>query len=562
MITKLVALWTAVIILFSNFSLIGEKKIPEAASESELLSVESVIEKKQLADEIIAVDIGEYSYAERMTAVCLQGIVAKKNTCLYLVQSETDKSYLTAIEKTGRTVKYENLTLAELIEKFSSYIGDAGYILYRESEWGEGLNVATNYATVYSWLPVEKSIENTAKNCGLILKKDISADEYNFDFQRENWLSLRDNFVKGAVVHEKYEKPGLRDLAIQQNFYCFYTDCTDEGYDYLIEVLDWSGKNTQIFGWVEDEKGFVAMISSLGSYITPADHCWNNSILSSVETEIPEIESDDAVAYTDDTKHYVTLVFSDGDNCQWIQNGFSAFRENLEQYPDSEITWTLSPYLCEMSPLALKNIYSNTNENQSFISGPSGIAYCNLTVYDKDALDGMTTRTAAYMLKSNERIVTLLDDYDIEKDAKFAHRLGYYSRFDNIDGGILFMDPDLYQYANGRIWFSNDKPFASVRLTLWTEEGYDGVTDEWIQEQAEKVNNYPVDISSADGYSVICIHAWSMTPESIAKFISLLDEHVVILNAADFLETVSTNVPHKNTAPQEFYTKGYSDIMC
>jgi len=553
MFTKLVAFYTAFVIFLGSFALIGESKIPKAANEEELLSIEGVIQKKELGDEVFAVNVGSYSYEERLTAIALQGIVAKKNPCLYLIQSGADRGYLYEIEKSGKTVYYENWNLATLIENFSSYIGESGYVLYRESQFAEGLNVATNYATAYGWLPVQKNTEAIAKNCGLTLKMDISEEEYDFAFQRKHWEALRDYFRKGIVVHEKYSMPGLRDLAIEQNIYCFYTDCSDKGDRYLKKVLNWSGKNTSIQGWTEEEKSFVAFVSKLGCYLTPSDICYNNSYLSSFETEIPELNYDAPVAYTDTTKHYVTLVFSDGDNCQWIQNGFGEYHHTVDSYPDTTMTWTLSPFLQELCPLALKRTYDKANENQYFVAGPSGIAYCNPACYDSKSLDLMSTRTASAMLKSNQRILTILDDYTTLKDKKFAYRLGYFSRFDNIDGGILYLDPDGYRGGKGKVWFSNDKPFASVRLSLWADNGYDGATDEWIKSQADIINNYPVDINSINGYSVICVHAWSMKPASIQKFINALDDHVVILNADDFLKTMQENIPHKNAAPEECY---------
>ena len=553
MVTKIVALYTAFVIFLGSFALLAEPKIPKASNEAELLSMEGIVQKKNLGDEVFAFDLGGFSNGERVTAISLQGIVAKTNPCIYLLQSGADRQYLAEIEKSGKTVHYEKLSFASLIEKFKSYIGESGYILYRESEYAEGLNVATNYATAYGWLPVQKNEEAVLKECGLVMKMDISEDTYNLAFQRKHWEKLREHFKKGLVIHEKYEMLGLRDLAIQQNAYCFYTDSSIEGNRYLKKVLKWSGKNTSVMGWTEKEKNFVTLASKLGCYITPSDYCFNNSCLSSFEADIPELNYDAPVAYNDPTKHYVTLVFSDGDNCQWVQNGFSEYHQTVKSYPDAKMTWTLSPFLQEFCPLALKRTYEAANENQYFVAGPSGIAYCNPACFDADSLNLMSTRTASAMLKSNQRILTILDDYAPIKDAKFAHRLGYFSRFDNIDGGILFLDPSGYRSGKGKVWFSDDKPFASVRLSLWADDGYDGATDEWIKSKADIINNYPVDINSINGYSVICVHAWSMKPDAIQKFISYLDEHIVILNADDFLKTMQTNIPHENAAPEECY---------
>ena len=104
MLTKITAFFTAFVIFLGIFSLIAEPGIPEAASEKELLSVESVIRKKPLGKEVFAFNIGGFSYEERLTAISLQGIVAKTNPCIYILQSGPDREYLAEIEKSGKTV--------------------------------------------------------------------------------------------------------------------------------------------------------------------------------------------------------------------------------------------------------------------------------------------------------------------------------------------------------------------------------------------------------------------------------------------------------------------------
>lgn len=562
---RITAFFTALVVLLGSFSLLAEPKIPAACSESELLALNGIIKTKELGDEVFAVNIQGFSHEEKMTAIALQGIVAKTNPCIVLVHSWVDNTYLKEIKGAGKAVYTDNngspWTLAALITAFKDYIGDGGYTLYRaakpaeerDSDWAEGLNVAVNYATAYGWLPIHTDLEGVAEACGLTKKLDISKDTYNIAFQKEHWEALKNHFTKGAVIHESYRMYGMRDVAIQQGFYCFYTDSGAEGNRFLKTVLEWSGKNTAVLGWTEDEKGFVTLISKMGCYINPTDICFNDSYYASFPVEIPDPNGNDAVAAADPAKHYVTLVFSDGDNCQWIQNGYGEYFTITENYSQAAVTYTFSSFLQELCPLAVKRVYSAANGNQYLAGGPSGIGYCTPAVYDAESMDLMSTRTAAAMLKSHQRVITILDDYTALKDARFAYRLGYFSRFDNIDGGILYLDPDGYRSGKGKIWFSNDKPFAGVRMSLWADGGYDGATDEWIREQAQIINNYPVDIHSVNGYSVICVHAWTMKPDSVQKFIDALDDHVVILNADDFLKTVQQNVPHKDAAPAECY---------
>lgn len=532
---------------------------PVPVSQDELLAYTDFIEKKELADTIYTVNLSGFSEDERNAVIALQGIVAKTNPCIYLMFGGIYNIYLNDIINSGKKIistdkDGNRWTLYSLINEFRSYIMDEGFCLYKNSEYAEGMNVATNYATVYGWLPVAESLKDNIESCGLVLKKDLTQEEYNTSFQRKYFNELKKYFNKGKVVHLKKSQFGLRDLAISQNLFCFYSADNgfgENGYFFTREVMRWSGKNTTVLGWCEYEKETVKLLSQTGSNIIAADYCYNCSYLANLDNK-NNFNAIQTEASTDAAKHYVTLVFSDGDNCQWLQNGFTEYHTTIQKYRDAKVSWTFSPVLSSLCPPAIDYTLSDSNINSSFICGPSGYGYCNPSRFDAKSLDLFSTQTAASMLKNNQNIITILDDYKPINEAKMLRSFDYFSRFDNINGGILFLDPDRYEAGKGKVWFSNDKPFASVRLSLWAEDGYEGATDEWLYAQAEKINSSPADIRSINGYSVICIHAWSMKPEALNKFINMLDEHIEILSADDFIQTMSVNIPHKTAIPESY----------
>lgn len=551
---KILSFFTAVIVAAVGFGVRLFLPVPPAAkTEAELESVASPIDKKTVSDTIYAVSLSQFSQAERDVLISLQGIVAKTDPCIYLLYGWPYNTYLDELEASGKTVVRSDdngdpWTLAALIEKFRDHIADGGYVLYRDSEYAEGLNVATNFATVFGYLPVPESLAGTAGELGLTLKKDISREEYNYKFQKKYWKELKDSFNTAAVVHECDRMRGMRDLAIEQGYFCFWTQSESAGTAFLKKVLSWAGKNTSVFGWVDSEKEDVAVISRMGCSLNPTDYCYNNSILSSVSAGQTGEEKRGTV-HSDPSKHYVCLLFTDGDNCQWLQNGFGEYFDTVRRYPDIPVSWTLSPMLKDLCPLMYDRITVAANENTSFTSGPSGIGYANPKIYDVSALDGFSTQTAAAMLRSRERVLCILDDYSEILRPKMAYSFDYFSRFGNIDGALLYLDPDRYEGGKGRVWFSNDKPFVSVRMSLWNYDGYDGVTDEWLREKADEVNGYAVDNGSIEGYSLIAVQAWTMKPDSIAKFVGMLDEHVEILCAEDFIASIGANIPHEYAKP-------------
>lgn len=553
---KITSFFTALMIFFGSCYAALLPKAPTPINREQLAELDDTIPKKELSDTVYAIDLSGFTDDEVFSAIALQGLVAKKDPCIYLMFGGAYTTYLNEIEKIGKAIirtdaDGKKWTYKALIRQFADYITESGYTLYNNSEYAEGLNVATNFAAAYGWLPVPASLKETAEECGLILKKDLTKEKYGYAFQRKYFAQLKKHLKKGTVIHVKKENKGLRDLAVEQGYFCFYTPedkLRIECDSFMREVMNWSGKNSSVYGWCESEKKTVTLLSELGCNMIASDFCYNCSYLSQLNTDV-RLPVNKAKAYTDETKHYATLVFSDGDNCQWIQNGYGEFFNLTGNYPDDKVTWTFSPVLRDFCPPAFERVAAQASNNSFFVCGPSGGAYCNPSLLDTKSLDLFSTETAAAMLKSGERVITILDDYKPIKEGKIARSFDFFSRFDNIDGGILYLDPDRYEAGKGKVWFSNDKPFASVRLSLWSNEGYDGATDEWILQQAQTVNNYPVDIHSIDGYSVICIHAWTMNPAAVHQFIGLLDDHVEILSADDFLKTMRENIPHETAIP-------------
>lgn len=524
--------------------------VPDAKSLEDIEGLSDIFEEYLIGETVIVLDSGTFSsVSEKNVAIALQGLVARESPQIYITYCSMDDTYIKAIEDTGAKISHtdengENWTLSKLIVKFRSYIKDGGYILYRAQEGEEGLNIATNYATLEGWLPVPEELEDMAKASGLTKMKDISDDEYTLSYQKKFFSENKKRFNDAAVIHQNTDVTGLRDFAIQQNFYVFFTDDNDEKeLKFRNKVLLYFGDNTHILGWTNDEVAFVDSVSESGNMISPADHAHNNSILASVRCEIP-VHKATKNTYTDSEKHYVALVMSDGDNMQWIQNGYSEYFEKLALMEDTPVTWSFSPILYDFSPVTVKTVFENAGDNDYFMAGVSGIGYMHPTQYPKKALAGFTDITASAMNKNGLEYVQILEatpENELE-EAKLLNSLSYYARYDNIKGGIISLDPDRYAGGNGKAYLVDGKPFLTYRLSLWHPSGdMSQVTKEWLKEQADIVNSYPADIHSIDGYSVINIHPWTISIESLSYFVSCLDDTVKLVTVEELVETMYHN---------------------
>lgn len=551
MFEKIMAFFMSILVTLTGLFL---PEIPEVKTENELSAYANIFEEYPIGDTVYVLDPSTFTTkGHRHTAVALQGLVARVSPQIFILSSALDTKNLEAIAKSGYAVSRtdENgnkWTLESLIVRFRDYITDSGYVLYRETPTAEGLNVATNYATLNGWLPVPEALEETVINLGLTKKKDISDDIYTYLFQWNFFEQNKDKFRKDAMIHLNYEMAGLRDAAIQQGFYTFYIDDDDGGKSFRKRVMEYFGDNAHVFGWVKYEVKFVDQASSAGNMISPSDHSYNVSLLSSLNAEIPEQKAAKDT-YTDPDKHYCALVMSDGDNIQWVQNGYREFYKKISLENNFPVTWSFPPMLQDVSPVTVNMIYSDATTEDYFMAGVSGAGYIHPTQYPKKALADFTDITAEAMRKSGLNYVQLIDttpENEIE-EIKLTNTLKYYSRYENIKGGVVSLDPERYAGGQGKIWFVDDKPFITYRLSLWHPSGnMSEVTHEWLDAQAETVNSYPADINSINGYSVINIHPWTISIDSLSYFVSKLDEDVVLVTVDELMDMIKTNVPHES----------------
>ncbi len=551
MFQEITAFFISLLVFFFNLT---TPSIPDVKTENELKGLADICKEYPVGNTVYVLGSDTFKTPRhRETAISLQGLVAKVSPQIYIRSCSLDETYLNALKEQGCELSLidENgnrWTLETLLVKFRSYITDQGYILYRSAEKAEGLNTATNYATLKGWMPIPEELEEIAINAGLTKVKDISDDIYNVLYQWGFFELYKHKFNSFAVCHLNSEMTGLRDLAIQQGFYVFYIDEDTDGELFRRRVMEYFGNNAHMLGWVKYEVNFVNQGSAAGNMISPSDYCYNNSILASVSCEIP-LQKAEKAEYTDPTKHYCAIVMSDGDNMQWIQNGYSEYFRKLSLKENFPMTWSFSPMLQDFSPVTVKTVYEAASADDYFMAGVSGVGYMHPTEYPKAALAEFTDITSAAMMKSDLDYVQLLDSTPENEldEAKLINSLKYYSRYDNIKGGIISLDPERYEGGQGRIFFSDDKPFMTYRLSLWHPTGEKAnVTAEWLDEQAAEVNSYPADIYSINGYSVINVHPWSVSVESLAYFVSQLDDDVVLVTVDELMEMISNNIPHEN----------------
>ena len=535
--------------------------VPQAKTAEELAELDDLFDVYPLSREIVVIDQGRLNAAQVYTVVSLQGVVGKKEVSILLNNySGGTNAAMKELEKQGYTLLRadENgnaWTFESLLSRFATeeYITDLGYVLYTTQTDDAQLNTATNYATVFGWLPIPAELEATAKECGLTCKKDLTKEKCGFASQLDFYKEHKDAFKDNILVHQYSIALGLRDLAIQQGIFVMYTTEEDPiGKACRTAVLKEMQPGTAVLGWGQYEIKFVGDITQQGHFVIPADHCVNNSVLSSFAFETGPMNEPVEDITLDPTKHYVVLLYSDGDNAQWVQGGYREYFTWKTYNEDVPVTWTFPPLMPDFSSANTKAVLDVKGED-CIVCGPSGAGYTRLNEMQGNGLEATSDITAATMLQNGMTTLTLLGDIFENKveEKAFLNKLEFYARYDNINGALLQLDGDRYSAGKGQVWFINDKPFISVRQSLWYPggEGSD-VPAEWIEEQAALVNARNADIHSVDGYSVINIHPWTVSTENLRYFVSLLDDGVQVITGDELIAALDKYIPHENATPQ------------
>lgn len=545
-------------ILFNTMDAALLTKVPEPKSEKELVEMSEKFDEYEVADEITVVKLSALSLAQRHTVIALQGLVARDKPQIFIDYGyETNRYALKELENAGHKLVYNDESgnpwrFDTVVAKFKPYIADSGYTLYATTEDHGQLNTAINLATLNGWLPVTPADEEAVIQLGLEKKADISSDNIDLKYMKKFYKENKDSFRNDSLVHLYYYASGMRDFAVQQNIFVMYVEDADfEARLFRDEVMRELEPSSTIFGWCQYEIKFTESASRYGHYVIPSDHSYNLSILSSFNATDEKFDAPyEGEIQLNPDKHYVAIVYSDGDNLQWIQNGFSEFHTWQSYGLDTPVSWTFAPIAAQLSDVDIKRTLANS-DNATFITGPSGGGYARITNMNSKELEAFSDYTASVMLESGLGIMTLLDEIKYDTfDSSMQKRLGYFSRYDNIKGGILQLDPDNYAGGGGRVYFSDDKPFVTVGFSLWYPSGNaDEVTNEWLAEQAAIINEKPADIKTINGYTVINIHPWTVGPDDLAYFISKLDDGVEVVPVDELLAAVEQNIPHEFAQP-------------
>ena len=188
--------------------------------------------------------------------------------------------------------------------------------------------------------------------------------------------------------------------------------------------------------------------------------------------------------------------------------------------------WSIQPSLYNLGPNILNYVYSNSKPKDYYVCSVSGQGYVNPQNFP--ALDSFIGGLEAYLGYTDLSVVQILDAGPSQTV------MDAYSKVPSLKGGIYCYGMK-YAEGAGSVYWSNDKPFVCIRETLWNAN---------VEKMAERINGYSTNPNDIRGYTAINLHPWSMDYSDVMRLVSLLDDHVEVITADDFIRLITENVPH------------------
>ena len=108
-----------------------------------------------------------------------------------------------------------------------------------------------------------------------------------------------------------------------------------------------------------------------------------------------------------ENKIYVSIIFSDGDNVQYMQHHLKHNWGNAAR-GSVPIGWTVSPLAVDLDPAMLNYYWRTATTNDCLVSGPSGAGYARINFWQRaDYLSAFTKISESYFQRSGLRVITV-----------------------------------------------------------------------------------------------------------------------------------------------------------
>lgn len=408
-------------------------------------------------------------------------------------------------------------TVWTIVDQFAAKFG-TGYVRCNIGSNPDSLNVARMAAYKYDAVIVDAAIEPVAQARRMNIRFDAS--DKDDQWFRTNWWPEWP--IKDLAVEQNNNPALLGDLGCLNDYAAatgvpvFFDGAATALRSAFLSELE---LDSVLVGWpLFDELEFTTLNSQNNVSLAAANWCFDLALLSSFRDpgKLPLKQATcPGVQPLETNVHYVSFVFTDGDNVQWMHNGFLVNTQwwaspHRGQIP---VGWGISPTLRDLSPTVLERLYADAAGRRpanDVFCAMSPIGYCYPALMSAQARATNAARLNRYLQDIGSDILIVLDKSGFETPSVYEA----YFRQPALNA-IFYWDAfgDYAKYA-GAVRWTGRKPLISAFTSLWGANGPAQVADKLKQRSKNP--------SSTDGYSLVAVHAWSHGVDSIRQCMQLL----------------------------------------
>lgn len=481
------------------------------------------------------------SYDDQLTLSTLQGLLVNKGDEQIYIGSGTWVNVMK--DDFGVEVITKNNTWS-LLEKFKDKLKLSGYILCKTENGSvkalntrgnidRSVNVATTLANQLNAVVVTEGREQKAKDLGLKCVLDVRGWTEADLLNKPEYISKLNN--KCIVEQLPFYGAQLRDYAVMTNSFSFFSDATEGKRQEFFNKIQ---PNSPIFGWSDSpqgEIGFISEASKNSLYTVCTNWSMNVSVLSGFRLE--KLKQKTVVPGEKDTRemvHTVCFSMSDGDNTTWYLGGLydpKWFASKVRgTFP---MGWGMPIPLIDVAAPAMKFYYDKMTEKDGFVFAGGGLGYTYPSMWKKDALEKQVLQINDYADRSDVNIMQIIDENSFDNTDLW----NIYLKQPNIDA-VFYLNYNNYAGMNGAIRWVNGKPLIGARFNLWKDLPPGGNPDSVIK----AVNAASKNPKSDKGYSLIVVHAWSMTMNDVKKCVDGFSDKVRVVTPQEFVKLINENL--------------------
>ena len=469
-----------------------------------------------------------FSYSQKIVLQSLQGMLAR--TQPEILRDTHGHAGILANYLTIDRTYYNNFSglLARYADRFD------GYILCEARS--SSVNVAFSLCAALNAVAVPADIEQQAMNAGYTRVLDVRGK--NEAWVLENYGEQLSRTIASYQAVNDDRALFLGDYSVFSGALQFWDNSATGSL--ANSVYSRMNPCAVYFGWGAGEYATVEQLSQHSAMIHPSDWSPNLSALSNIPVKLPRQKVQPAEYKVVENVHTVCFVITDGDNIQWL-SGSHGNTGNWAN-PDKarlNLGWTISPAFAELAPALyrkyIENALTSDGARNYLIAGPSGAGYYFPSIYPQLAEQN---RFMNQMLKKADlNIVNIID-----KDGN--HNPDEYLKQSHVDALFYYSYGAQYQGINGAIKWYMDKPSIGGRFTLWgnSDDGSAATRDRVCQTLANRLNSQSTNIYSANGYSLVSVHIWTMNPSDVLNCINKLNANVRVVSPDEFVWLIRNNV--------------------